>query len=380
MDELPPPGGSEDSLIRADDERAIVLYRATHPEWAGRVTAGQFLAAHPSLAGQLHPEPLAPDRNPAATLLRFTLPLTVFALIATLLFTRDWKIAQLFFRTTPGEDPARTLTVRPLAQSAPPAASAPFIRALNETLSASPLNWTTVLENAAALRGEAAALQAVRATPATYAWLHEVEAMAHLHLAEREPHRTGHWDAVVRLEREFGPAELARPFPLAFGACVARFEQAGGSRDLFLGQPSAVPPDVLLDAVAALRQRYPAELAKSPEQPRQLARVECYTLLRRIAPRKVRWLAYTPFDENDPANRETWTQLAQAMERWKKLEGDKPSSDLDQLQRVFWQAVERFCKWPTRWKDASVTIGNYDYRRADARAALAGIEARRTGP
>ena len=107
-------------------------------------------------------------------------------------------------------------------------------------------------------------------------------------------------------------------------ACVARFERAGGSRDLFIGQPSAVPPDELLDAVAALRNRHPAELEKSPAQQRQLARVECYTLLRKIAPREVRWLSYAPFDETDPANRETWTQLAQAMAALETARGRAP--------------------------------------------------------
>jgi hypothetical protein len=372
MDELPPPGGNEGTLIPADDERAVAIYRATHPEWAQRVTAEQFLAAHPTLAARLHP----PGR-PAAWWPRLTLPLLVAALIASLVLARDWKIAHLFSRPKPGEDPLRTLSIRPLAASALPEASVKFVREIERAQAVAPVNWSVVLEKVGALRSDAAAMTAVRAHPPTDTWLHEVEAMAHIHLAERQPHRTGHWEAVVRLERGFGPAQVARPFALSFAACVARFELAGGSRDLFIGQPSAVPPDELLDAVAGLRNRFPAELEKSPAQQRQLARVESYTLLRKIAPPRVRWLSYEPFDATDPANRETWTQLAQSMERWKKLEGEQASADLDQLQRVFWQAIERFCKWPTRWKDQFVTIGNHDYRRADAQAALAEIEARR---
>jgi hypothetical protein len=372
MDELPPPVGHESALLRTDDESAVEIYRDAHPEWTQRVTAEQFLAAHPTLAGRLQPA-----RSPAEWWPRLALPLGVAALIAALLLARDWKIAHLFFEPAPGQDPARTLRIPSLAQSTPPAASAAFVRAIDAAQGAAPPNWTVVLEKVAALRAQGAAMTAVRAHPQTYAWLHEVEAMAHIHLAERQPHRTGHWEAVGRLERDFGPANVARPFALSFAACVARFELAGGSRDLFIGQPSAGPPGELLDAVAALRSRFPAELAKSPAQQRQLARIEGYTLLRRIAPPRVRWASYDPFDASDPANRETWTQLAAAMARWKKLEGERPSADLDQLERVFWQAIERFCKWPTRWKDAAVTIGNHDYRRADAEAALAAIEARR---
>lgn len=378
MDELTPPPGAESPLVPADEERAIAIYGATHPEWTQRVTAEQFLAAHPALAERLHSRSTALPKAPAEWLLRLALPLTILALILALLVARDWKIAHLFFAPTPGEDPARTLSIRPLTQTTPAAASAPFIRDLNAALTASPPNWTTVLEKATALRANADAMNAVRTTPATHAWLYEVLAMAHIHLAEREPHRIGHWEAVARLEQEFGAPHVARPFALAFAACVARFERAGGSRDLYIGQPSDVPPDELLDAVAALRNRHPAELAKSSAQQRQLARVECYSLMRKIAPRKVRWLSYAPFDETDPANRETWTQLATAMRQWKALEGDRTSPDLDQVQRVFWQAINRFCKWPTRWKDDFVTIGNHDYRRADARAALAEIEARRS--
>jgi hypothetical protein len=370
MDELLPASDAGQSLSRSDEEHAVAIYAASDPAWAQRVTAEQFLAAHPTLA----PRPPAGRAGWGA---RLVLPLAVAALIATLLLTRDWKMAHLFFKPTPGLDPARTLSVRPLAQQSVPAASAAYVREIESALAASPINWSVVLEKIGALRANVDAMAAARAQAPTDAWLHEVEAMAHIHLAEREPHRVGHWEAVLRLERDFGPANVARPFALSFAACVARFERAGGSRDLFIGQPSEVPPDELLDAVAALRQRFPAELEKSPAQQRQLARVECYTLLRKIAPPRVRWLSYVPFDETDPANRETWTQLAQAMERWKQLEGNRPGGDLDQLQRVFWQAIERFCKWPTHWKDGAVTIGNHDYRRADARAALAEIEARR---
>lgn len=372
MDELPPPVGHEGALLRTDDERALEVYRGAHPGWTQRVTAEQFLAVHPTLAGRLHP-----PRSPAGWWPRAALPLIVVALIASLLLARDWKLAHLFFRPAPGQDPARTLRIPSLAQNTLPAASAAFVRAIEAAQASSPPNWTVVLEWIGALRADGVAMTAVRAQPQTYAWLHEVEAMAHIHLAERQPHRTGHWEAVRRIERDFGPPHVARPFALSFAACVARFELAGGSRDLFIGQPSATPPEELLDAVAALRSRFPAELEKSPAQQRQLARIECYTLLRRIAPPRVRWASYDPFDADDAANRETWTQLAAAMARWKKLEGEQPSADLDQLERVFWQAIERFCKWPTRWKDAAVTIGNHDYRRADAEAALAAIEARR---
>lgn len=375
MEELPPPVGIGTSPIHADDERAIEIYRGANPEWAQRVTAAQFRSAHPTLLGG------SGSRASAGPWwARLMLPAAVAGFIVALVTARDWKLAHLFFRPAPGLDPARTLSIRPLPQNALPAEAASLLREIESAQAATPANWTVVLEKTAALHANAEAMTAVRAHPPAWAWLHEVEAMAHVHLAERQPHRTGHWEAVARLDREFGPANLARPYALSFAACVARFELAGGSRDLFIGQPSAVPPAELLDTVAALRSRFPAELEKSPEQQRQLARVECYTLLRRIVPPRVRWLAYEPFDATDPANRETWTQLAQAMERWKKLEGDRPGADLDQLQRVFWQAVERFCKWPTRWKDASVTIGNHDYRRADAEAALAEIEARRRAP
>ncbi len=380
MDELPAPPGNPEPLALSDAERAVAIYGATNPEWAGRVTTAQFLDANPALAARLRTRREFSPRHFGEWLARLALPLTLAALIAGLLVSRDWKLEHLFSTPSAGSDPARTVPIRPLAQNAPPSASATQIRALNSALTESPLNWQTVLEQATRLSGDAGAMAAVRADPKTNAWLHEVLVSAHMHLAERAGHRSGHYEAIVKLDRDFGPPELRRPYIVAYSAGVARFELAGGSRDLFIAQPTAIPPEGLLAAVAALRNSFPAELAKSPEQQRQLARVESYSLLRKITPRKVRWLSYAPFDETDPVNRETWTQLAQAMAQWKTLEGDRPSGDLDQLQRVFWQAIEGFCKWPTRWKDDFVTIGNRDYRRTDAKAALAELATRQRTP
>ena len=380
MDELPAPPGSPEPLALSDAERALAIYGATNPDWADRVTAAQFLYADPALAARLRTPREFPPRHFGEWLARRALPLALAGLIIVLLVSRDWKIEHLFSTPSAGSDPARTVLIRPLTQSAPPSASATHIRAINSALTESPLNWQTVLEQSTRLRADAEALAAVRADAKTNAWLHEVLASAHMHLAERAGHRAGHYEAIVELDRDFGPRELRRPFIVAYSGCVARFELAGGSRDLFIGQPTAIPAEELLAAVAALRNSFPAELVKSPEQQRQLARVEGYSLLRQIAPRKVRWFSYAPFDENDPANRETWTQLALAMAQWKTLEGDRPSGDLDQLQRVFWQAIEGFCKWPTRWKDDFVTIGNRDYRRAEAQAALAELATRQRTP
>jgi hypothetical protein len=150
MDGLPPPDGSPDSLIPADEERAVAIYGATNPDWTQRVTAEQFLAAHPTLAARLRSGHGAPPTSAAGWIQRFTLPLAVLILILGLLLARDWKLAHLFFRPTAGDDPARTLDIRPLAQSAPPPASAPFIRELNVALTTSPLNWSVVLEKAEA--------------------------------------------------------------------------------------------------------------------------------------------------------------------------------------------------------------------------------------
>ena len=380
MDELPAPAGSPETLARSDDESAVALYGAAHREWAGRVTAEQFLAANPALASRLRARRDLPPRRASEWLARLALPLAVAALIAALLVSRDWKIEHLFSQPSAGADPARTVAVRPFSPSASPPASARFLRAIGDALTEPVVNWQTVLDHSNALRADAEAMTAVRANPATHAWLHEVLATAHMHLAERAGPRSGHYEAIVALDRDFGPREVRRPYILAYSAGVARFERAGGSRDLFIGQPSGVPPEELLEAVANLRNTFPAPLAKSVEQQRQLARIECYSLLRKIAPREVRWLSYAPFDETDPGNRETWTQLAQAMARWKALEGEHPGGDLDQLQRVFWQAIDGFCKWPTRWKDDFVTIGNRDYRRADARAVLEELAARQRQP
>jgi hypothetical protein len=366
MDELPPPSGAEEPLSLRGDDRALAIYRGSHSGWAERVTAGEFVAADPILARCVSVSGQNLPQRSASWLGKFALPLTVAVFIVGLLLAGDWKIEHLFTEPATGDDPTRTLPVKPMARAAIPAGALGPVTAVNEALITEPVNWRNVLVSAEALRGSPSG----KASPAVQVWLSEVLVGAHMQLAEGEPHRLGHYEAVVRLDREFGPAEAKRPYGLAFSACVALFECAGGSRDLYLGQASTVPPVEVLDAVARIRSGYPAELVKSAEQQRQLARVESYTLLRQIVPRRVWWWSHAPFDENDPPNRETWTRLADALTRWKKMERDRPSRDLDQLQRVFWQAIDAFCTWPTRWKDDFVTIGNRTYQRADARAVL----------
>jgi hypothetical protein len=373
MDDFPP---SDAPLAPRAGERAPALYASRQPAWAERVTAREFLAASPALARVVRAAEEPPARTPRDWLARLALPGAVAALIAALLIGGDWKIEHFWREPAAGEDPARTLPVAPLARAAMPAGARAPIQEINDLLAAKPVEWKTVLLRAEALRGS----DAGKGNPALHPWLAEVLVGAHLELAEREPHRLAHYEAVVRLDRELGPPEVQRPYAVAFGAAVALFECAGGSRDLYIGQGNARPAAELFDALARVRTGYPAELARSREQQRQLARIECYTLLRQLPPRRVWWPSHAPFDESDPANRETWTRLARGMAAWKSLEGERPSADLDQLQRVFWQAIDDFCSWPTRWRDDFVTIGNQTYRRAEARAALAEVQARQRQP